>query len=155
MARHPGWTRRFLDEADFDAIAHAIHDAESRTSGQIRVHLERRLPSAPGVDDPVLARAREVLVRLEMHRTRLRNAVLLYLALEDRRLAIVGDEGIHRKVGDAYWASVRDALVTRLKAGTPREAIVHAVADIGRTLAKHFPGGGNDPDELEDEVSTS
>lgn len=155
MARHPGWTRRFLSEADLDAIAAAVGDAEARTSGQIRVHLDRRLPPMKGTGDPALARAREVLLRLGMHRTRLRNAVLLYLAVEDHRLAIVGDEGIHRKVGDAYWAAVRDAMVDRLKAGAARDAILHAVTEIGCALATHFPGHGADPNELDDQVSAS
>jgi uncharacterized membrane protein len=125
MASPPRWVRRLLSRADLDALARAIAEAERHTSAEIGVHLERRVPRRPG-HDPAQARAREVFVRLGLDRTRERNAVLIYLALDDRRLAVVGDEGVHARVGDEYWARLRDLLVERLRQGRVREALVAA-----------------------------
>jgi uncharacterized membrane protein len=154
MARHPRWTRRLLGAADLDAVAEAIARAEAGTSAEIRVHLERRVPRRwpRGMMDP-LARARQVFARLEMHRTAERNGVLLYLAVADRRLAVVGDEGIHVRVGPAYWEALRDRMVARLTAQAPREALVEAVEDLGRVLGAHFPRRPDDRNELPDRVS--
>jgi uncharacterized membrane protein len=140
MAGHPKWAGRFLSEADPAAIIEAIVKAEAGTSAEIRVHLERRVPRrlfrrTPGV----LTRARHVLQHLGMHRVAERHGVLLYFAVEDRKLAIVGDEGIHGRVGDSHWHGVRDRMVEKIRAGAPREAIVGAIAETGRALAAHYP----------------
>jgi uncharacterized membrane protein len=154
MARHPRWARRLLSEADLDAIVAAVREAERATAAEIRVHLERRV--AHGLrrrtTDP-MERARRVFAGLGMHRTAHRHGVLVYLALEDRKLAIVGDEGIHARVGDEYWHGVRDRMVERLRAGAVRGAVVDAVAEVGATLARLLPRGPDDADELPDDVS--
>ena len=90
-----------------------------------------------------------------MHRTRERHGVLVYVAVEDRRLAVVGDEGIHGRVGDPHWDRVRDVMVDRLRANAPREAIERAVEELGRVLAEHYPRRPDDENELPDEVSVS
>ncbi len=154
MGKHPRWARRFLSEADFDAIVHAIVAAEAETSGEIRVHFERRLPRRRGDKrGDVYQRTHEVFSHLGMHRTPQRHGVLIYLALEDRKLAIVGDEGIHRRVGDLYWARVRDLLVEKLRASAPRDALLAAIHEVGRTLKEHFPRRPGDVNELSDQVS--
>lgn len=157
MAKHPSWTHRFLSEADFDAITRAIKAAESRTSAEIRVHLDRHVPRTllVGRRPDVLTRARLIFHRLGMHRTRERHGVLVYVAVEDRRLAVVGDEGIHGRVGDPHWDRVRDVMVERLRANAPREAIERAVEELGRVLAEHYPRRPDDENELPDEVSVS
>src|SRR5215475_11516836 len=126
MSKHPRWTRTLFSENDLDAIAAAVAEAERGTSAEIRVHLERRLPRR----SDALARATSLFTRLGMHATAERNGVLLYLAVYDRKLAIVGDP---------YWQRVRDAMVERLRAGAPRDAAVHAVTDVGLVLNKFFP----------------
>jgi uncharacterized membrane protein len=151
---HPRWTRRLFGQGDLEAIAAAVAAAEGATSAEIRVHLDRRLPSHPEVPaGDALAHARLVFVRLHMHETAERNGVLLYLAVEDRKLAIVGDEAIHARVGDQYWAAVRDAMVERLRRGEARDALVHAVRDVGGILQKFFPRRPDDRNELSDQVS--
>ena len=157
MARHTSWTRRFLSEAVFDAITRAIKTAEARTSAEIRVHLERRVPRRllVGRAPDAVTRAHHVFQRLGMHRTAERHGVLVYLAVEDRRLAVVGDEGIHTRVGDPHWHRVRDLMVERLKSNAPREAIERAVEELGRALAAHYPRRPGDENELSDEVSVS
>jgi uncharacterized membrane protein len=154
MARHPRWTRRLFSPDDLEAIARAIAGAEAQTSGEIRVHLERRIPRHLGGKPPAaLERAREVFGRLGMHRTAERNGVLIYLALEDRRLAIVGDDGVHARVGDAYWERVRDLMVERLGSEAPRAAVVEAIHEVVSVLSQHFPRRPDDRNELSDQVS--
>jgi len=152
--RHPRWARGVFTAADLDAVAAAVREAERGTSAEIRVHVERRL--AHGLrrrtTDP-MERARDVFGALGMHRTAQRSGVLIYLAVEDRKLAIVGDEGIHARVGDQYWNGVRDRMVERLRAGALRAALVGAVAEVGEALARFFPRGRDDVDELSDDVS--
>jgi len=148
---HPAWIETLFSARDLDDIAEAVRRAEATTTAELRVHLERHVPARR---EP-LGRAQEVFRRLGMHRTRQRNGVLVYLAVEDHKLAIVGDAGIHARVGPAYWEGVRDLMVGHLRAAAPREAVVRAVDDLGRVLAQHFPRGrGEDPDELANEVST-
>jgi uncharacterized membrane protein len=151
---HPRWTRGLFAPGDLEAIAAAVAAAERETSAEIRVHLDRRLPKqADTAAGDALACAREVFARLRMHETAERNGVLVYLAVEDRKLAIVGDEAIHARVGEAYWAGVRDAMVERLRRGAAREAVLHAVADVGGILRKFFPHRPDDRNELSDQVS--
>jgi uncharacterized membrane protein len=157
MAKHPSWTRRFLSEADFDAITRAIKTAEARTSAEIRVHLERRVPRRflVGRTPDVMTRAHRVFRHLGMHRTAERHGVLIYVAVEDRRLAIVGDEGIHGRVGAPHWHRVRDVMLERLRSNAPREAIERAIEELGRSLAEHYPRRPDDENELTDQVSVS
>ena len=152
--RHPGWARRAFTEADLDAITAAVREAERGTSAEIRVHIERRV--AHGLrrrTSDAMQRARDVFAALGMHRTAHRSGVLVYLAIEDRKLAIVGDEGIHTRVGDDYWTGVRDRMIERLRAGAVRGAVIGAVAEVGTTLARLFPRGPDDVDELSDDIS--
>ena len=156
MPGHPRWTRALFSEADLEAIAAAVATAEHGTSGEIRVHLERRLPRPRGGAAPdALARATEVFTQLSMHATAERNGVLIYLAVEDRKLAIAGDAGVHARVGEAYWQRIRDVMVERLRRGEPREAVVHAVTEVGAVLQRFFPRRPDDRNELSDRVSLS
>ena len=132
----------------------AVATAERETSGEIRVHLERRLPRPRGAPPPdALVRATELFTRLGMHATAERNGVLIYLAVEDRRLAIAGDAGVHARVGDEYWNRIRDAMVERLRRGQPRDALLHAVTEVGEVLRRFFPRRPDDQNELSDRVS--
>ena len=147
MRRPPRWVRTFLSPADLEAVARAVAEAEDATSGEIRVHLDARCPGDP------MARAIERFERLGMHRTALRNGVLVYVAIEDRKLAVIGDAGVHARVGAAYWEGLKEALVAHLGAGRARDGLVTAVHAVGETLRRHFPRPPDDRNELSDEVS--
>jgi uncharacterized membrane protein len=148
-AEHPEWVRRRFSPDDLAAIAGAIAEAERQTSGEIRVHLERR-----AVGDAI-AHARRAFHALGMHRTRDRNAVLVYLALDDRRFAIVGDAGVHVRVGSGFWDAARDALERDLRENRMRDGLIAAVGEIGRALGRHFPRHPDDRNELGDAVSSA
>ena len=151
---HPKWVRKIFSESDLDDISAAVGRVERTAAAEVRVHLERTVHCARGETPDALVRAQSLFQHLGMHKTRHRNGVLVYLALEDRKLAIVGDEAIHAHVGDAYWARVRDLMVQHLRAEAPRDAVVHAVEDLGRVLTQHFPRDpGDAPGDLPNEVS--
>ena len=91
-----------------------------------------------------------------MLRTAERHGVLIYVAVEERRLAVVGDEGIHRRVGDGHWNEVRDLMIETLReSGPPRRALERAIEALGRALAEHYPRRPDDRNELSNEVSTA
>src|SRR6266850_2401395 len=155
MPKHPRWVHRILSEDDLAAIVASIASAEAATSAEVRVHLERRVKRAPGSGDPTLARARDIFARLEMHETTHRGGVLIYLAVEDRKLAIIGDDAIHARVGDEYWLGVRDGMVARLREGRAREAVIEAVAEVGRALSRHFPRESDDRPDPNNDLSVT
>jgi uncharacterized membrane protein len=149
MARHPRWVRKFLSDDDLAAIAHAVREAEGRTSAEIRVHLDHRCK------EDALQKAVVVFERLGMHRTADRHGVLIYVAVTDRKLAVIGDRGIHERVGEGYWRRVVAAVTDHFRNERPREGFVHAVGDVGEMLARHFPRRPDDQNELSDQVSIS
>jgi uncharacterized membrane protein len=149
MARHPRWVRGFLSAADLDAVAAAVTAAEARTAAEIRVHLDHSCPGEP------MARAVAIFERLGMHRTDLRAGVLVYVAVTDRKLAVIGDAGIHTCVGQTYWDGLVARVLAHLRQERPREGLVDAVRAIGDALAAHFPRRPDDRNELSDRVSLS
>jgi len=146
-ARHPRWVRTFMSQEDLDAVTRAIALAEAGTSAEIRVHLDHRCPG-----DPV-ARAIAVFERLGMHRTDGRNGVLVYAAIADRKLAVIGDVEIHGRVGDAYWREVVDGMTRHLAGERPRDGFEHAIGELGSGLSRHFPRRPDDREELSNRVS--
>ena len=149
MADRSRLPSRFFSQDEQRAIQRAIEGAESGTSGEIRVHLDRRCAG-----DPVEA-ARAWFDRLGMRATAQRNGVLLYLAITDRKFALYGDEGVHGVLPEGTWERLRDAMVAEFSKGRFVEGIAGAVAAIGDALKTHFPRAAEDKDELSDELSTS
>ncbi len=137
----------FIDEEGERRILEAIGRAERHSSGEIRVHLHR----GGGAD--VYQRAVDTFNRLKMYKTRLRNGILIYVDTRGRRFAVIGDEGIHRKVGSAFWEQIRDILAEHFRQGQYTEGIVKAIDAIGLALAEHFPYSEDDVNELPDELS--
>ncbi len=143
--RDPG---RFFSAEDERRIAAAIARAEENTSGEIRVHLARRAKGGP------LVAARRAFERLGMDRTRLRNAVLIHIAVADRRFAIYGDTGIDAATAAGGWDAIRDGLAARFAAGDFALGVCEAVERVGETLKAAFPAGADNPNELPDGLST-
>jgi uncharacterized membrane protein len=137
----------FFSEADKLALKQAIIDAERKTSGEIRVHIEQRCPKT-AVD-----RAAEVFSRLEMHKTAERCGVLFYLAVETRVFAIYGDKGIHEKAGAQSWDGISAAMGARFREGKFMQGLTEGIAMAGELLAVHFPASSVNPNQLADEVS--
>jgi uncharacterized membrane protein len=139
----------FFSKADEARIVQAIQDAERNTSGEVRVHLEKTL------EDSVLQEATRTFAKLEMHQTAARNGVLIFIAPEHRKFAIVGDEGINAIVGEDFWKEERDLLQIHFRKGTFADGICLAIAQVGEKLKAHFPFQEGDTNELPDEISYS
>jgi uncharacterized membrane protein len=137
-----------LSESEQKAVVAAIHEAELRTSGEIRVHVEHHCP-----ESDVLERAKQVFERLEMNKTELKNGVLFYLAMTDRKFAIIGDSGIDQKVPIDFWNSTRDVLKTYFAKNKFSEGLCSGVKLAGEQLQSFFPRQADDIDELPNDVS--
>lgn len=136
-----------LTEAELLRVRDAISAAEKRTSGEIRVHLEDH------IEDEVLDHAAFIFEELGMHRTRDRNGVLIYLSVGDRKLAVIGDDAIDRRVPENFWHDVLGILKLHLAAGRAADGLVEAVHMVGEKLRTHFPLKADDRDELPNDVS--
>src|SRR5262245_40333162 len=119
MSRHPRWVEKLLSEADLDAVRDAIHLAETRTGAWVGVHLDHRCPG------DAIARAVVVFRRLGMERTAERHGVLVYVAIADRKLAVIGDRGIHERVGEAYWQELVAAVTAHFRDERARDGLIH------------------------------
>lgn len=138
----------FLSKADNEAVVQAIRDAELRTCGEIRVFIESKNPLV----DP-LERAALIFNKLEMERTRHRNAVLIYIAFSHREMAIFGDEGIHRELGAGYWENEVNQMLNFFRGGNIAEGLVSCIKHIGDALHEKFPyHQAEDKNELPDEI---
>ena len=136
-----------FSEREREAIVQAIAKAETNTSGEIRIHIEKKCAL-----DPV-KRAIEVFEKLEMHKTELRNGVLIYLATKDQKLAIVGDKGINDVVPDHFWDDERDLMTSHFKNGQFTEGLVKGILKVGEQLKEAFPYQKDDINELSNEIS--
>src|SRR5690625_4003690 len=97
--------KAIFNEDQNKKMVEAIEDAEEMTSGEIRVYIELKCKYVDALD-----RAHEIFHHLKMEDTKERNGVLVYVAMKDRQFAILGDEGIHEKVGDHFWRKQRDGM---------------------------------------------
>jgi uncharacterized membrane protein len=137
----------FLDERGRQAVAAAIAQAEAGTGAEVRVHLEDH------IEEDVLDHAVFIFEELGMQRTRWRNAVLIYIAVADRSVAVIGDSGVNAVVPAGYWDDELEHLRTHFRRGAHAEGLDAAVRMVGHKLAEHFPRTDDDIDELSNEVS--
>lgn len=142
--------RSFLTREDEENILAAIREAEKRTSGEIRVHVEEKFKGEP------FERAEWWFHKLKMHKTAERNSVIIYICLQSKMFAVYGDKGIHGKVGESFWQKLVMELGNNFQGGRVSEGIVETVHEISDALALHFPFmKDTDINELPDEVSFS
>ena len=137
---------KFLTEAERQRIRSAVASAEKLTSGEIRVYMEDECPP------DVLGRAAFIFDHLKMSQTELRNGVLIYIAVKDHMLAIIGDAGIHEKVGADFWEEIKERMTRRFHDKQYTEGIVEAVGAAGKALSVYFPFSGDDRNELPDDI---
>ncbi|MDR0954321.1 MAG: TPM domain-containing protein [Rikenellaceae bacterium] len=128
-------------------LIEAIRRAEKATSGEIRIHVENHCSGE------VLDRAVAVFDSLGMRETEARNGVLIYVALKDRRSAIIGDRGVNAHVGREFWQAAAEAMNARFAAGHFAEGIETAIGMLAEELRGHFPYQPDDVNELPDEIS--
>ncbi len=141
---HP---QKFLSEEERERIVRAISDAEQKTSGEIRVYLERK-----GKGE-VLARAKKIFEKLGMTRTKRRNGVLIYFSLADRAFAVLGDRGIDQKVDQAFWMNLTRLMEQSFSSNHFAQGLEEAIQEIAKVLAAEFPPTKDDIDELPNEIA--
>ena len=140
--------KNFFTAEEQQLIIEAIQNAERMTSGEVRVFVESKCSYMDAID-----RAAELFFQLEMQKTDDRNAVLLYVAMKDRQLAVFGDEGIHKKVGNEYWNNEVHKMITNFNRENYAAGISEVVKDIGEALTKNFPyNNDTDKNELPDDI---
>jgi len=139
----------FLTSKEEQEIIEAIRLAELNTSGEIRIHLEDCCTA------DAKARALEVFSILKMDTTRLKNAVLIYVAVHDHTFVIYGDEGIDNVVSNNFWDITRDSIQIHFKEGRYAKGLIEGVTSIGDQLKTFFPWNSNDTNELPNTISKS
>lgn len=136
-----------LSEVDEQLVVDAIRRAEKNTSGEIRVHIEKK------TEIPPMERALEVFYFLNMQETEQKNGVLIYVAYESKKVAIIGDKGIHEVTGEDFWDSEKEQLIHHFKQEKYCDGIVKTIEQIGGKLKQYFPYRSDDTNELTDEIS--
>lgn len=139
---------KFLTKEQEESIVSAISEAEKETSGEIRIHIEKKCKA-----ETALERAKEVFAELKMHETELRNGVIVYVAWKDKKVAIWGDEGIHQKVGQQFWENELELILKFFKEGDFETGLSEVVLQIGQKLKEFFPYQKGDINELSNEIS--
>jgi uncharacterized membrane protein len=140
-------TKEFLSKLEHDRIIRAIREAESKTSGEIRVFIQRgKLKS-----DPLMV-AQKKFQRLGMYQTDERNAVLIFIAPRAHKFAVVGDKAIHEKCGEEFWQRITDGMRKHFQNEKFSNAIVEGIEEVGKLLAAHFPRTSANANELPDEI---
>ena len=138
--------QQLLHAIDSTRVKDAIARSERRTSGEIGVSV------APLFWGSVEKAARHAFERMGMTQTRLRNGVLFFVVPSRRRFVVLGDSGIHEKVGQEFWNSVAAHLSEHFRAGNFTEGLVRGIEEVGEQLAAHFPFESRDVNELSNEV---
>ena len=136
----------FTKEQQAQILA-SVKEAEKATSGEIRVHIETSFTG------DVLDRAAWIFGKLGMHKTAARNGVLFYLAVSDRKFAIIGDAGINAKVPAGFWDEISLLLQKNFKESKFAEGLSEGIILAGKQLKTHFPYSKDDVNELSDEIS--
>ncbi|MFI8377223.1 TPM domain-containing protein [Leeuwenhoekiella sp. NPDC079379] len=139
----------FLTAEEEQEIVEAIRQAELKTSGEIRVHLER------DCEQEALDRAKVLFHQLKMDNTKAENGVLIYVAVDAKKFAICGDRGINKVVPTDFWQSTKDLMQAEFKNTHFKTGLVKGIESAGEQLAHFFPWDDDDVNELSDEISTS
>jgi uncharacterized membrane protein len=137
----------FFTKDQEKSITDAIKEAELNTSGEIRLHIET------DCKEDVLDRAAFLFEKLEMHKTELRNGVLFYLSISDRKFAILGDAGINAVTPENFWEEIKETVISHFKKEHFAEGLSKGIKMAGEALKQHFPHQKDDVNELSDEIS--
>lgn len=137
----------FFTNTEKEDITLAIKNAELDTSGEIRVHVEEKC------NGDAKDRAAYLFKKLNMHETELRNGVLFYVAVKNRKFAILGDTGINKMVPEDFWDNIRDKMLEEFRDGHFADGLIEGISMAGKQLKQHFPYQSDDVNELSDEIS--
>jgi uncharacterized membrane protein len=136
-----------LTAGEKEEIQESIRLAELGTSGEIRVHIDKKCDLDP------FQKAVSVFNKLKMYHTRERNGVLIYVSFSDRKLAIIGDQGVNAVVPSDFWESTKNEMIFRFKRNEFVQGVIDAVTEAGKQLQQYFPVQTNDKNELSNEIT--
>lgn len=137
----------FFTREQKEDIRQAILNAELDTSGEIRVHIETTCKG------DVLDRAAYIFDKIGMQKTERRNGVLFYVAIQNRRYAVIGDKGINSVVPENFWDDTKNILLNHFREERFTEGLIEGIVHVGKKLKKHFPHQTEDMNELPDDIS--
>jgi uncharacterized membrane protein len=138
-----------LNQEELKEIENLISHAEQKTTGEIRVHIDNKC------EIDAYQRGVEIFHELQMHNTKERNGILIYLDFSHRKLAVIGDIGIHEKVGSDFWENTKTELITKFKNADFFDGICKSVTLLSEKLIAFFPSSDSDSNELSNEVTTT
>jgi hypothetical protein len=136
--------KTFFSDEEQKLLVDAITLAEKETSGEVRVFVESKNTFVDPLD-----RAKEIFIKLQMHNTKHRNAVLLYIATEHKELALLADEGIYNTLGKTYWDNSVKNMIAHFAGNNIVAGVEQCIKEIGQTLKEKFPF---DPSEDKNEL---
>ena len=139
----------FFSRSETHEIVSAIRKAEKRTSAEVRVHVESHFK------EDGMNRARRIFERLDMHKTKDSNGVLILLGIKNHEFVILGDRGIYEKISEAFWKTLAEDVSEKLREDRFAEGLAEAIEKIGEVLKTHFPFERGDKNELPDGLSYS
>lgn len=142
----PNLDMSIFTKKEQELIANAIANAEKATSGEIRIAIDKHCHGS------AFERATEYFAELGMDKTAQHNGVLIYLAYEDHKFAIIGDRGIDNVVPDDFWETTQVAMKAHFLSGNIADGIIAGVALAGEKLALFFPYQNGDVNELPDDI---
>ncbi|HEX8376958.1 MAG TPA: TPM domain-containing protein [Pedobacter sp.] len=134
-------------DTEQEEIRKAIERAEKNTSGEIRISAEKHCKEDP------LDRAANYFHKIGMDKTALRNGVLIYIATEDHKFAIIGDAGINKVIPEGFWDSTKEAMLNHFKSGDLIQGLTTGIQMAGEKLQQFFPCADDDKNELSDDIS--
>ena len=139
--------KSFFTKEQQGQLLNAIEQAELNTSGEVRIHLEN------SCKENVLDRAADLFAKLDMHKTKLRNGVLFYLAINDKKFAVLVDAGINAKLPSGFWDEVKEIMQQNFKLGNFTDGLSKGIILAGEKLKEHFPYQKDDTNELSNDIS--
>lgn len=138
---------KLFNTEEEERLTHAINLAENRTSGEIRLCVEKKCA------EDVIEQATKRFRQLDMHKTALKNGILIFLALDDHKFAIIGDAGIDQKVPENFWQETKDLMVDYFKKDLYVDGLVAGIDRAGKQLKTFFPRSDDDINELPDDIA--
>ncbi len=138
----------FFFEDDFSQLVEkSIEEAELLTSAEFKLHIEEVC------NEDLLDRAAFVFSELELHKTKMRNAVLLYVSIDDRKVSILADGGAKAHLSEQFLSETLSTLIKDFKSNQYAEGIGNCFMNIALALKSHFPYQENDINEISNTVS--
>ncbi len=139
--------QELFSDKEKQLIQNTIALAEKNTSGEIRIHIDKSCKNDP------TKQAIYIFEKLNMHSTELKNGILIYLAVKERKLAVIGDKGINDVVNEDFWIDIKDILVSNFQKGDFTNGLILGIEKCGEKLSHYFPHLENDKNELSNEIS--